>query len=619
MSPSCRALYQGVRTLLYTSGGNVPFVEGTMGRLVLRAGAWALAGTVVITLAAGCSASAPAPPPGQGPGRQIFTMKMVTDHRKLDRGVLAYSALTTMQAQQDVSFEVQVTDVGRARETTAFTRQSRGWVIDAQNVPTGGTVSVQIACGAGLACVPRTSSPRQAILRPGRSATWTWNITARSPGDDQVLITAVSYRGNSRVVASQTSVAAVVKVRSTLLYRLEAAFDARKSAVIFVAADLLVLAAILGAGLVVRRRMAHGRPSTRSARSWTDGLAWRPKALLAHPGTEPPELGGIESPELGETARPEPGETAPPKLREAEPPELNGMAPPKLREAEPPELNGMAPPKLREAEPPELNGMAPPKLRGTEPPEPGEPTPPGLGEIGPPGQPGTAPPELRGTAQAGLGRRAWRGLRGRARLERAWPGRRGQAWLGPRARPWLGLAAIEVAVAALVITLVRYAAAKPLSFAIIAAVAAVVLLPVYFLPVFIARARRAPDLAPVTVINVFLGWTFFGWVTALALAVRDRRPERPAVPGANSEPLAYAAYAAVPRMRPRPVEPAGAAVTLMIWQTPDDGLTCQDPGDSWVRRWTYGVSPGVDGAPRFVLTGEQHGCLVPPARERPGR
>jgi Superinfection immunity protein len=494
-----------------------------MSRLVLRAGMWALAGSVVITLAAGCSAAPQAASPGQHPGPQIFTMKMVTDHRKLDRGVLAYSALTTIQARQAAVFQVQVTDVGQGPETNAFTRQSRGWVVDAQNVPTGGTVRVQVACGAGLGCTPRTSSPRQAILHPGQSATWTWNITARSPGADQVLITAVSYRGDSSVVASQTSVTTVMKVQSTPLYSLEAAFDARRSQVIFVAADLLALAAILGAVLVVRRRMARGRPSPSPgrgpgpARPWTARLARRRKAG--------------------------------------------------------------------------------------------------------PGRPGPAP--------AGPGGRTRPALRGRARLRL-----RGRARLGPQGRAWLGLAAVEVAVAALVIGLVRHLTTKPLSFAIAAAAGAVILLPVYFLPVFIARARRVPDLAPVTVINVFLGWTFFGWVTALALAVRERRPARPGasaasaasatpavptVPDARTEPLAYAAYAAVPRMRPRPSEPAGAAVTLVVWQTPDKGLTCQDPGDGWVHRWTYGLSPGQDGAPRFVLTGEQPGCLVPRPRERPGR
>jgi Superinfection immunity protein len=48
----------------------------------------------------------------------------------------------------------------------------------------------------------------------------------------------------------------------------------------------------------------------------------------------------------------------------------------------------------------------------------------------------------------------------------------------------------------------------------------------YLLPLLIAIVRRAPDLGVVAVVNVFLGWTFAGWVAALALAVRSA--ERPA-------------------------------------------------------------------------------------------
>jgi Superinfection immunity protein len=454
-----------------------------MRRSGLRAGAWALAGTVMITLAAGCGAAGHATSPGQGPGPQIFTMKMVTDHRRLDRGVLAYSVLAAMQARQAALLAVEVTDVGRGPETSAFTRQSRGWTVDRQNVPTGGTVSVQIICSAELACASRTSSARQAILRPGRSATWTWDITARSPGDAQILITAVSYRGDSRVVASQMSVATGVKVRSTTpLYTLEAAFDARKKAVL-VSAAVLAAVVLLGGAVALDRKRARGRPASR-----------------------PP---------------------------------------------------------------------APRKDR----------------------------PALRG--------RLWPGP-----LGRAWPGRPGRTWLGLRGRAWLVLLAIDVAVGALVAVLARDAAARPPAFAITAAGVAVVLLPVYFLPVLIARARRVPDLAPVVVINAFLGWTFFGWVVALALAVRDRPPGRPAASAASSEPAGYPAYAVVPRMRLEPVPPSRAEATLMVWQTPDDGLTCQEPEDDWVRRWTYGVSLGQDAEPRFVLTGQQPAGLERPA---PGR
>ena len=182
-----------------------------MCRFMFRAGAWALAGAVMVTLAAGCSTSGSgrAAPPRRGSGPQIFTMKLVKDHRRLDRGVLTYSELATMQVRQGASFDVVVTDVGRGPETSAFARQSGGRLVAPQDVPTGGAVSVQIICSAELACTPRTASPRQAVLGVGRSATWKWEITARSPGSAQILVTAVSYRGHSRaVVAGETSVAA---------------------------------------------------------------------------------------------------------------------------------------------------------------------------------------------------------------------------------------------------------------------------------------------------------------------------------------------------------------------------------------------------------------------------
>jgi hypothetical protein len=321
-----------------------------MCRVGIRAGAWALAGTVMITLAAGRSAAGHAAPPGQGPGPQIFTMKLLKDHHpRLDRGVLTYSDLAAMQVRQAASFDVVVTDVGRGPETSAFTRQSRGWLIDPQAVPAGGTVSVQIICSAELTCTPRASSPGQAIRGAGRSATWSWDITARSPGNAQILVTAVSYRGRSRVVASQTSVGTGVKVRSTPLYTLEAAFDARKEAV-FVSAAVLAAAMLLGGAVALDRRRGRGRPAS-------------------------------------------------------------------------------------------------------------------------------------------------------------------------------------------------------------------------------------------------------------------RRPGVTAAPQARREPAELPPWAVVPRMRLEPVPPAGAGATLMVWQTPDDGLTCQEPDDDWVRRWTYGVSLGQDAEPRFVLTGDQHGCL----------
>jgi hypothetical protein len=51
----------------------------------------------------------------------------------------------------------------------------------------------------------------------------------------------------------------------------------------------------------------------------------------------------------------------------------------------------------------------------------------------------------------------------------------------------------------------------------------------YLLPVLLAWARRAPDIGPIAVINILLGWTLAGWVVALALALRSGVPPNPAI------------------------------------------------------------------------------------------
>ena len=40
----------------------------------------------------------------------------------------------------------------------------------------------------------------------------------------------------------------------------------------------------------------------------------------------------------------------------------------------------------------------------------------------------------------------------------------------------------------------------------------------YFLPTFVAFGRRHPGTLMVFVLNLFLGWTFIGWVSALVQA-----------------------------------------------------------------------------------------------------
>jgi Superinfection immunity protein len=50
-----------------------------------------------------------------------------------------------------------------------------------------------------------------------------------------------------------------------------------------------------------------------------------------------------------------------------------------------------------------------------------------------------------------------------------------------------------------------------------------VVLALYFLPSIVAVSRKVTHQGSVVVINLFLGWTFVGWVVALAMACRTSR------------------------------------------------------------------------------------------------
>jgi hypothetical protein len=44
---------------------------------------------------------------------------------------------------------------------------------------------------------------------------------------------------------------------------------------------------------------------------------------------------------------------------------------------------------------------------------------------------------------------------------------------------------------------------------------------IHFLPAFIAGSRHVRSFWWIVLINIFLGWTFIGWVVALVWALRD--------------------------------------------------------------------------------------------------
>lgn len=88
--------------------------------------------------------------------------------------------------------------------------------------------------------------------------------------------------------------------------------------------------------------------------------------------------------------------------------------------------------------------------------------------------------------------------------------------------------AITVLVVAALLGLILGAAAGPI-WAVFLSVFAVVSV----LPIVIAFARNHRNRAPITVLTLFLGWTFLGWVAALVWSFTsniedDQRRERAA-------------------------------------------------------------------------------------------
>ena len=51
---------------------------------------------------------------------------------------------------------------------------------------------------------------------------------------------------------------------------------------------------------------------------------------------------------------------------------------------------------------------------------------------------------------------------------------------------------------------------------------------VYLLPWFVAAWRDHNNRAAIALLNLFLGWTFLGWVVALVWSATDNVKERPA-------------------------------------------------------------------------------------------
>lgn len=85
-----------------------------------------------------------------------------------------------------------------------------------------------------------------------------------------------------------------------------------------------------------------------------------------------------------------------------------------------------------------------------------------------------------------------------------------------------------------------------------ALVSMVIIIPLYFLPAFLAAHRDHHQANPIFLLNLFLGWTGIGWIAALIWSVSAvRRDLWPAQP----KPPPRAAKAPEPPPQPKPSAP----------------------------------------------------------------
>jgi hypothetical protein len=54
-----------------------------------------------------------------------------------------------------------------------------------------------------------------------------------------------------------------------------------------------------------------------------------------------------------------------------------------------------------------------------------------------------------------------------------------------------------------------------------------IVLSIYFVPTIVALVRKVKNAAAIIILNVFLGWTFLGWVGSLVWALTAQKNTSP--------------------------------------------------------------------------------------------
>jgi hypothetical protein len=207
-------------------------------------------------------------PAGTGPGQDIYRARLHGDEQSLDRGVLTYSPMASLETAAITQFKVVVTDVGRGPQRTKLAK-SNGMDVYQQDVPTGGAVSVQIVGRENLTC-QQESSLKQVVLTPGSYATWNWQVNAGKPGLAKLIVRLDTYDRNSSQTLHEEMFPINVQVIPTAAFRYQQRRTAIASVVKAISKDVVTIGsmatAILAVGGVMGWVMASRRNRGKSKR-----------------------------------------------------------------------------------------------------------------------------------------------------------------------------------------------------------------------------------------------------------------------------------------------------------------------------------------------------------------
>ena len=160
------------------------------------------------------AAAAPAPPmvaPATNPGvpaapiarQQLHGARTAANYSALDRGILIYTPLKTLQTGAPVELDITVIDIGRGPQLTSAPTMYNGNAVDPYDIPTSAYVTVQIICISDLICQSLTPQNGQLVDRQNEGL-WAWRLAAQNPGTALIGIMAVTYEEGSNTLLHAT-------------------------------------------------------------------------------------------------------------------------------------------------------------------------------------------------------------------------------------------------------------------------------------------------------------------------------------------------------------------------------------------------------------------------------